>query len=100
MENKANAISYRNRGVSQQAMARIAPSTTASGAAAKRPVHEIHVEDIQKVDQKERQDASRRLTRQKSRTINEQVSQEERQQRNPAPKKNVKFGMDDSFNIT
>lgn len=43
MANKANAISYKNRGVSQQAMARIAPS---GGAAAKRTVHEIHAEDI------------------------------------------------------
>lgn len=62
-------------------------------------MHEIHVEDIQRVDPKERQD-SRRLTRQKSRTINEQVSYEGKTKNAVGPKKNVKFGGDDSLDIT
>ena len=40
MENKASALTYKNRGMSSQAMARIAPIL------GKRTVHEINIEDI------------------------------------------------------
>lgn len=70
-------------------MARIAPT---GGAGGKRAVHEIHAEDIQRVDAKDRSGGSRRLTRQRSRTINEQTSQEGRLKRPAASNRKVTFG--------
>lgn len=64
MESKANAINYKNRGLGQQAMAKMVPN------AGRRTVHEINVEDIQKVEPRDKNGGgSRRLTRQISRTI-------------------------------
>ena len=100
MEHKANVITYKNRGLSSSTAARIAPSATTGAPGARRPVHEIQREDIQRVDPSTNP-GSRRITRQKSKTFNDQVTQEVRLKRAAGAKKNVKFGgMDDSFNIT
>ena len=58
MANKANAISYKNRGLNSQTITRIAPYS-------QKRAHEIKIEDIQKVGPKEKLGGgnSRRLTR-------------------------------------
>lgn len=92
MESKANAIAYKNRGLASQTLTKIAPVT------GKRAVHEIRVEDIQKVAPKDKSGGgSRRLTRQNSRAINDQYSKDSIGKKVQGTKKNVKFSANDSI---